>query len=112
MAKVSRVLRVFRLLVDNYDAQVHYGPGETGEKTTNLIITLTAYGQTMSFNRGKEFQLFCVGRTREEFGEVLTPANMNMLYQQLEGIAKEHRPYRPHQSCCGCDDGSLEMEDE
>ncbi|HEY3419269.1 MAG TPA: hypothetical protein VGK23_01800 [Methanomassiliicoccales archaeon] len=113
MPRESKIIRFFRILADKYDAKVQYDPMAPQRSASDLIVTLTVYGQRMTFiSKSNEFQSFCNARALEELGEKFTKANMNALFLQLETIATSDRAIRNDVSCCGCGDLTPELDDE
>jgi hypothetical protein len=113
MARENKVIRLFRLLVDQCDAKVQYDIKGSTDIVPDLVVTLTVYGQRLTFNStSNQFKIFCVGLAREELGEAFTQANMKALNLQLETIATRNQTVMKTPQTCGCADSANEIDDE
>lgn len=104
MAKENKILRMFRLLTEKYNAQVGKARNK-GSVEPPLTVALTVYGQRFVFStESDDFRIFMVRTAREELGEAFSSANLKDLRLQLETIASPmETPERDKKiGCCGC----------
>jgi hypothetical protein len=113
MARESKTIGVFRLLIDRYDARVHYDLEGSHKTSPNLSVTLITHGQKMTFTSPSDrFLQFCADLAREELGSVFARADMKALNLQLETVVTIEQRVKSSTSCCACSDSSFEMDDE
>jgi hypothetical protein len=102
MPKENKILRMFRLLNDEYEVKVGKSSvPEKGERT--LTVTLTVHGSRYMFNsKDDDFRMFIVRMAREDLGEAFSSSNLRDLNLQLETIATLIETVKKNEQSCGC----------
>lgn len=102
MPKESKVLKMFRLLNEEYEVKVGMSNAQDkGERP--LRVTLTVRGVRYVFNSmDDDFRRFIVYMAREELGEAFSSSNLRDLNLQLETIATVIEPVKKNEQSCGC----------
>jgi hypothetical protein len=112
MAKDNKVLRVFRLLNEEFDVIV--GKSADHKKGESpLIVNMTVHGVRYAFNSNNDdFQKFISFLAKEELGETLSPSNLRDLKLKLETIASVYQAVDCKGKGCGCGSAEAETIDE
>jgi hypothetical protein len=102
MPRENKILRMFRLLTEDYEVKV-VKTGILKKEARILKVTLTVHGVRYMFHsEDDDFRMFIVTLAREEMGEAFSSSNIRDLNLQLESIASAMETVSSREKGCGC----------